>query len=70
MPVAIGTLAMLVGNVGLQIFNNWRNSRQSSELQQKHEEFEQAVRVSDGPGSLMCCSPWGHKESDTTERLN
>ena len=21
-------------------------------------------------GSLMCCSPWGHKESDTTERLN
>lgn len=43
MPVAIGTLAMLVGNVGLQIFNNWRNSRQSSELQQKHEEFEQAV---------------------------
>ncbi|MBR5650974.1 MAG: hypothetical protein IKW93_01975 [Bacteroidales bacterium] len=44
MPVAIGTLAMLVGNVGLQIFNNWRNSRQSSELQQKHEEFEQAVR--------------------------
>ena len=21
-------------------------------------------------GSLMCCSPWGHKESDTTEQLN
>ena len=21
-------------------------------------------------GSLMCCSPWGHKESDMTERLN
>ena len=21
-------------------------------------------------GSLVCCSPWGHKESDTTERLN
>ena len=21
-------------------------------------------------GSLACCSPWGHKESDTTERLN
>ena len=20
--------------------------------------------------SLVCCSPWGHKESDTTERLN
>ena len=23
-----------------------------------------------GQGSLVCCSPWGHKESDTTERLN
>ena len=26
--------------------------------------------VGDGQGSLACCSPWGHKESDTTERLN
>ena len=33
-------------------------------------EFEQALRVCDGQGSLACCSPWGHKESDTTERLN
>ena len=33
-------------------------------------ESEQAPRVSDGQGSLACCSPWGHKESDMTERLN
>ena len=26
--------------------------------------------VSDGPGGLVCCSPWGHKESDTTEQLS
>ena len=26
--------------------------------------------VGDGQGSLVCCSPWGHKESDTTEWLN
>ena len=26
--------------------------------------------VMDGLGSLACCRPWGHKESDTTERLN
>ena len=32
-------------------------------------EFEQALGVGDGQGSLECCSPWGHKESDTTERL-
>ena len=28
------------------------------------------LRVGDGQGGLACCSPWGHKESDTTERLN
>ena len=33
-------------------------------------EFEQALRVGDGQGSLSCCSPWGRKESDMTERLN
>ena len=33
-------------------------------------EFEQALRVGDGQGSLACYSPWGHKESDTTEWLN
>ena len=33
-------------------------------------EFEQAPGVSDGQGSLTCCSPWGRKELDTTEWLN
>ena len=33
-------------------------------------EFEQALGADDGQGSLTCCSPWGHKESDTTEWLN
>ena len=33
-------------------------------------EFEQALGVGDGQGSLACCSPWGCKESDTTEPLN
>ena len=30
-------------------------------------EFEQALGVGDGQGGLVCCSPWGHQESDTTE---
>ena len=30
-------------------------------------EFEQAPGVSDGQGSLVCCSPWGSKELDMTE---
>ena len=33
-------------------------------------EFEQAPGVDDGQGSLLGCSPWGHRESDMTERLN
>ena len=33
-------------------------------------EFEQALGVCDGQGRLVCWSPWGCKESDTTERLN
>ena len=33
-------------------------------------EFEQALGVGDGQGSLVCCSPWSCKETDTTERLN
>ena len=33
-------------------------------------EFEQALGVGEGQGSLVCSSPWGHKELDTTERLN
>ena len=32
-------------------------------------EFEQASGVGDGQGGLVCCSPWGHKELDTIERL-
>ena len=31
-------------------------------------EFEQAPGVGDGQGGLVCCSPWGHKESGMTER--
>ena len=32
-------------------------------------EFEQTPGDPEGQGSLVCCSPWGHKESDMTERL-
>ena len=33
-------------------------------------EFQHAPGVGDGQGGLACCSPWGCKESDTTEQLN
>ena len=33
-------------------------------------EFEQALGNSEEQGSLACCSPWGCKDSDTTEQLS
>ena len=33
-------------------------------------EFEEAPGADDGQGSLACCSPWGHKDLNMTERLN
>ena len=33
-------------------------------------EFGWTLEVGDGQGGLECCSPWGRKESDMTERLN
>ena len=33
-------------------------------------EFEQALAVGDGQGSLAGCSPWGCKESDMTEQVS
>ena len=32
--------------------------------------FENTPGAGEGQGSLVCCNPWGRKESDTTERLN
>ena len=35
-----------------------------------HEFNKQPLGIGDGQGCLACCSPWGHKESDMTEKLN
>ena len=42
-----------------------RKGRQKVDMSlSKFQEF------GDGQGGLVCCSPWGHKESDMTEQLN
>ena len=38
--------------------------------QLKGHEFEKVLGVGDRQGSLVCCSPWGHKELDMTEQLD
>ena len=47
----------------------WQRMRWLDGIIDGHD-FEQASGVGDGQGSLACCSPWGHKELDMTERLN
>ena len=38
--------------------------------QLKGHKFQQILGDGEGQGSLVCYSPWGCKESDTTEQLN
>ena len=38
--------------------------RQLDGMTDSMDEFEQALGVGDGQGSLVCCSPWGRKELD------
>ena len=47
-------------------FTNWA----IREARINRHECEQALGVGDGQGGLVCCIPWGRKESDTTEWLN
>ena len=44
----------------LDVINNWMDMSLS----------KLKLGVGDGQGRLVCCSPWCHEESDTTERLN
>ena len=52
------------------VAQSWTRLKWLSSSSSYGHEFEYALGVGDGQGSLACCSPWGRKESDTTERLN
>ena len=60
----------------LMLGKDWRQkgTREDEMVGWQHQldghEFEQAPGVGDGQGILACCSPWGCKKSDRTERLN
>ena len=62
---------MLLGKI---IGRKRREQQEDERVGQHHRlngyDSEQALEVGEGQGSLVCCSPWGHKELDTTERLN
>ena len=52
----------------------WEGDDREQDIWKDHRlsrhEFEKATGDGEGQGSLVCCSPWGHKESGTTEWLN
>ena len=53
---------------------DWRRRRGRQRIRWHHQlngnEFRWALGVGDGQRGLVCCSPWGCKELDMTERLN
>ena len=62
----------------LMLGKNWRQGEKGmteDEMVGWHHwlnghEFEQALRVGEGQGSLVCCSPWDHKALDVSKQLN
>ena len=60
---------LMLGKIEGRRRREWQRMRWLDSITDSvHMSFtEQALRVGDGQGSLACCSPWGHKESDATE---
>jgi len=60
---------LMLGKIEGRKRRGWQRMRWLDGQLNGHE-FEQALGDGEGQGSLPCCSPRGHKESDTTELLN
>ena len=54
-----------LGKIEGQRRRGWQRMRWHHRL--NGHEFEQSLGDSEGQGSLVWCSPWGHTEADTTE---
>ena len=44
MPAVTTTAVMVLTNVGLQLFNNWRNNQTSDEMRRRQQEFQRAAQ--------------------------
>ena len=58
---------LMLGGIGGRRRRGRQRMRWLDGITDSMDEFDQALGVGDGQGSLACCSPWGRKESDKTE---
>ena len=61
---------LMLGKIEGRRRRGWQRMMFGWHHQLHGHEFVQALGVGDGQGSLVCCIPWGRKESDMTEQLN
>ena len=61
---------LMLGNIEGRRRRGWQRMRWFDGITDSMDEFEWIPGVGDGQRGLACCGPWGHKESDMTERLN
>ena len=61
---------LMLGGIGGKRRRGWQRRRWLDGIIHTWTWVWAILGDSEGPGSLVCCSPWGHMESDTTEWLN
>ena len=61
---------LMLGKIESRRRSRWQDEMVGWHHQLNGYEFEQTPGDSEGQGTLACCSPWSHKESDMTEQLN
>ena len=61
---------LMMGKIEGRRRRGWQDEMVAWHHQLNGHEFKQAPGDGEGQGSLVCCRPWGWKESDTTEQLN
>ena len=61
---------LMLGGIGGRRRRGRQRMRCLDGVTNSMDVFERTPGVGDGQGGLACCDSWGHKESDTAERLN
>ena len=61
---------LMLGKIEGRRRRGWQRMRWLDGITNSMDMSKLRAGAGDGQGGLACCSPWGHKESDTTEWLN